>query len=297
MKLDFDSPQVSVFLRRLAWETNIAKKEVSVKMAIDEYVNSTRNDLGLKSYGKRGKSGGADDFIQKRYLDGTIGRISGFLELKNKRWKSEWRLLYLPSHGIVRQLSSELVVEDVSKSTDLYSTFSMSSRDPAIPTLSAYVADKTSFEFLQIGCKGKRGVYFLGHKDKGKSGVIYIGKTDEFEIRLNEHIKTKEPSWAVFLSLEEHSEFFTLDSLAASEGLLNYFWNEIIYISTEKRGSDRKPVFPFLQQAILFMEGVSACIIWFARENKITLPFKKWRGQPNWKESYLGKSENVLKKS
>lgn len=66
--LDYENPQIALFLRRLAWEQHIAEKPISVKDAVD-YVQGCRLELGLRKYQDRSTSGGADDFIQKRFKE------------------------------------------------------------------------------------------------------------------------------------------------------------------------------------------------------------------------------------
>jgi hypothetical protein len=265
--LSYESPQVAVFLRRLAWESFVAHKAVSVSDAITKYVRSARLDLGLRQYLERSNSGGADDFLQKRYREGSIRSNDGILELTERAWSNEWRLLFLPSHGIIRQLSIEPVCIETSQNPANFRSFSVSLRDPAIPTLDIFVGQGTA---LSKACAKRRGIYFLGF-DSG----MYIGKTDEFETRWDHHQRSQ-PAWAVFVSLKEHADFFTLDSLAASEGMLISLWNETNVVLNRNRGSDRKPAFPYLQQSILFIEGASAFLIWLARNNvhSVRLPFK-----------------------
>lgn len=279
-QLSYDSPQVAVFLRRLAWESFVAKRDVTVNDAITNYIRSVRLDLGLNQYGNRRSSGGADDFLQKRYSEGFIRSNGGTLELTERSWSNEWRLLYLPSHGIVRQLAVEPVCVETSQNPSIFKSFSISMRDPAIPTLDVYVGQGSA---LSKACAKKRGVYFLG-----LGGGMYIGKTDEFETRWKHH-QSRQPVWAVFVSIREHSDFFTLDSLAASEGMLISLWNETNVVLNRNRGSDRKPAFPYLQQSILFIQGASASLIWLARNDihSVSLPFKRWRGQSGWRQNYM----------
>jgi len=280
-RLSFKSPLVSVFLRRLAWEEYLAKKSISVKDAISEYVQAARRELGLEQYGDRSTSGGADAFLQKQYAE-NISKIDGQLKLTDQKWKDEWRLLYLPPHNVIRELSVDPVIEEIPNSEGVHH-FRINLRNPAIPTLDLYTG---AVKALANACPGRRGIYFLG-SDAG----LYVGKTDEFETRSRFHIE-KNSKWSVFFSIAEQNDLFTLDSLGASEGLLISFWNEITTVTNGNRGCDRRPAFVYLQQAILFAEGAAASLLWLARNHheEIVLPFKGWSGQSGWADRYLGHS-------
>jgi hypothetical protein len=277
--LSYKDPQIALFLRRLAWEQHIAGKSISVKNAVSEYVQAARFELGLRKYQNRSTSGGADNFVQQRYSQ-DIHKKNGELKLTKKSWATEWRLLYLPSHGSVRYLSGDPVIEDKSPNLSAHKHFSVSLRNGAIPPLDVFIGKGSE---LKKVCARKRGVYFLGSEDG-----LYIGKTDEFETRWRSH-GDKPSAWAAFVSLSEGADFFTLDSLGAAEGLLISFWNEVAVIVNGNRGNDRKPIFPYLQPALLFVEGVSAAILWMARNQPslVSIPFKKWRGQPDWPNCYI----------
>lgn len=277
--LSYQSPHVAVFLRQLAWEEYVAGKIIAVKDAVEDYAQEARTELGLKKYGVRDKSGGADDFLQKRY-DTDICRENGKLILCDKRWEKEWRLLYLPTHGLIRHLSIDPIVKDKSLAASTIMQLQLSLRNPAIPNLEIFIGQATA---VAKACAKTRGVYFLG-----ANAGMYIGKTDEFETRERFH-GAKKSKWAVFISLAEYADFYTLDSLAASEGLLISFWNEIAKVMNDNRGNDRRPALPYLQQAILFIEGASAALLWLAREypTSVSIPFKKWSGQADRPQCYL----------
>ncbi|MGB7291643.1 MAG: hypothetical protein WBD99_05685 [Thermodesulfobacteriota bacterium] len=277
--LSFKNPQIALFLRRLAWEQYIAEKPISVKDVVSEYVQTARLELGLKKYQERSTSGGADNFVQQRYGQ-DIQKEKDKLKLIDKGWAAEWRLLYLPSHGSVRYLSADPVIKEKSPSSSTYQRLLVSLRNGAIPTLDVFVGRGN--ELAKV-CAKKRGVYFLGAM-KG----LYIGKTDEFETRWRFH-GSKQSAWAVFITLAKNADFFTLDSLSAAEGLLISFWNEVCIMLNDNRGNDREPAFPYLQQALLFVEGASAAILWLARNRPtlIMLPFRNWSGMSDWPESYI----------
>ncbi len=49
---------------------------------------------------------------------------------------------------------------------------------------------------------------------------MYVGKTDEFDVRLPQHVRNKNPLWWVFVTPEESPQMFTQDALSAAEALL-----------------------------------------------------------------------------
>jgi hypothetical protein len=280
----YPSPVTAVFLRILAWELYIAKKKLRVQDVITEHVQTARMELGLAPHTAAG--GAAHDFIQKlrQPPKPLLSAKNSAPAPKEDFWVSEWRLLYLPSHRIVRHLSVAPVITAIppASPTQTHRALLLTLRDPAIPTLRIMLG-----QHLPQGkpFASRRGLYFLRLPDS-----IYIGKSDEFDVRLSQHQK-KNPLWWMFVSLEAHDTMFTLDALAAAESLLISFWNETSRVANSNRGSDQQPAFIFLQQAVLFSMAASAALLWLLREEspgfpEWSLPFKKWSGT-GWPSCYL----------
>lgn len=294
LTLSDSNPLRAVFLRRLAWECYVAKKKLPVKAVVEDHVQAARKDLGLAPHGDRSHNGAADAFIQKLREDGLLSEKYSPPEPKNPGWEREWRVLYLPPHQLVRQLSVDPVFDDPKGQNPTgrsYKEILVTLRDPAIPKLRVFVGPGTT-----VGTAGRnrRGVYFL-REDKG----LYIGKSDEIDVRLKGHQRTRNPAWCAFLAIEEDDRTFTLDALEAAEALLISFWNEIAVVTNDKRGSDRKPAFLYLQQAILLAEGASATLLWLVHnqatlgltsimdaDQSLDIPFKKC-GLRTWPECYM----------
>ena len=302
MRLTYIDPVAAVLLRRLAWECYVAKKPITVKDAVTRYVQLARAELGLQRYQPRDQSGGADAFIQELRHDNLLSPThSGNLEPNEPEWADEWRLLYLPPHDLVRQLSLDPVLVPSASSTSPTSlTLTLTLRNPAVPSLDIYVGvGKAGSSFSD-----QRGLYFLG-----RSTGIYIGSTSEFGVRSRQHADLAEFAWYVFMSpakgigltkpnsssANERASLVTLDALLAAEGMLISFWNEVCIVLNDKRGSDRKPEPMYLQQAVTLVMGVSAAFIWLLREGKahgLSLPvqldaiFKPSR-RTGWPECYL----------
>lgn len=279
LPLSYDNPVTSVFLRILSWELYVAKRDLKVQDVVTEQVQIARNELGLEAL----EGGATHDFIQK------MRKGSAHLSPKNTppaptepAWKTEWRLLYLPSHSFVRQISENPVVTVLSQPQN-HSEFQVTLRHPALPTLRIFVGAEDPKGNTFGKC---RGVYFLRMADS-----LYIGKSDEFDIRLSQQIKNKHPLWWCFLSPEGSEQTFTQDALGAAESLLISFWNETSLINNQKRGGDQMPAFAYLQQAILLVEAASATLLWLIREKQDlglpnwNIPFKNWKGI-NWPECY-----------
>lgn len=201
-------------------------------------------------------------------------------------WQTAWRLLYLPPHNLVRQLSDRPVFTTAAptSSPQTHTELFLTLRNPAVPTLRVFVGttQPKSGTFNQ-----RRGLYFLR-----LAASIYVGKTDEFDVRLSQHIRNRRPLWWVFVTPEESSQMFTQDALSAAEALLISFWNEVSVLGNGQRGTDQKPAFAYLQQAILLVEAASATLLWLMRDQQElglpqwNIPFKAWRGK-NWPQCYL----------
>ncbi len=297
LPLSYANPTVSVFVRRLAWERYVAQKDVTVKNAVTDYLQAARRELGIQEHGDRRTSGAADDLIQKLRSQNILSRGSPVLPVEpdwNDRKKS-WRLLYLPPHDRVRQLSVDpVVVKTPSTSSQTCHSYLITLRDPAVFRLRVFVGPGTT---VGNECAGQRGIYFLRSDED-----LYVGRTDELEIRLPQHLTRKVLKWCVFLTLEETEHTFSLDALAAAEALLISFWNETSVLGNINRGTDREPAFLYLQQAVLLAEGASAALLWLARNNtnndlrflavlsskgtSSVIPFKPWRGR-GWPDCYL----------
>ena len=307
MRFTYDDPVTAVLLRLLAWECYVAKKSLTVKEAVTHYVQLARADLGLEPYRPRSVSGGADAFIQGLRRNKLLPPIhSGRVEPHEPGWKDEWRLLYLPPHEVVRQLSIEPVLVEPPSATLArainFVHFTLTLRNPAVPSLDIYVGkDKTGSAF-----PARRGLYFIGRSDG-----LYIGATSEFGVRSRQHTNMRSlgnvgaSAWYVFMSpvastSSSESETFstddgsvTLDALLAAEGMLISFWNEVSTVLNDKRGSDRKPETIYLQQAVLLEMGVSAAFIWLVREGpSLGLPIYpdahfKPSNKKGWPKCYL----------
>jgi hypothetical protein len=280
--LSYENPVTAVFLRTLAWELYVAEKKVRVRDA-ETQLQAARKELGLAPL----KGGAVRDFIQKLRLP-PKPLLSGKNEPPfpmEAKWKKEWRLLYLPPHSLVRQLSDRPVCKSISPivGEQSHTQLLLTLRDPTVPTLRVFAGTSQpgSGTFNQL-----RGLYFLR-----LNNGLYVGKTDEFDVRLPQHFKNKHPVWWVFVALEEDPYMFTLDALAAAEALLISFWNETSLLSNSQRGSDQRPAFAYLQQAILLVEAASATLIWLSREcqglglPQLDIPFKLWSGR-GWPGCY-----------
>lgn len=277
LPLSYDSPLEAVFLRILAWELYVAKEKLTVNNVTKEQVQAARNELGLAPLQNSG--GAADDFIQRlrKPPKPTLSPSNTPPRPVEQGWSAEWRLLYLPPHNLVRQLSSKPVWEPSVPASPSpnppYSRFKVTLRDPAVPTLDVFVGTQIPPNRI---FHGHRGLYFLRLANQ-----LYVGKTDEFDVRLSQHQK-KFPHWWVFVSPEQSAQTFTLDALAAAESLLISFWNEVSRVENQNRGSDQKPAFIYLQQGILLVEAASAVLLWLMREKKDlnlpswSIPFKPW---------------------
>jgi hypothetical protein len=288
LTLSYDNPVTAVFLRILAWELYVAIEQLRVQDVVTQQVQTARRELGLAPL----EGGAAHDFIQKLRL-----MPEPLLSAKNtppaplqKKWQTEWRLLYLPTHNVVRQLSKSPIftVVQPSAGTHNYKELLLTLRNPTLPSLRVFVG----VEQPKVGTfKQQRGLYFLGRQVSPRKTKLYLGKTDEFDVRLPQHIKNKAPTWWVFITPEDDAQTFTLDALAAAEALLISFWNETSLLDNGQRGSDQKPAFMYLQQAILLVEAASATLLWLIREQlkldlpQLTKPFKAWGGK-GWPDCY-----------
>lgn len=282
LSLSYDNPVSAVFLRGLAWELYVAKEKLTVQDGTGQ-VQAARKEIGLAPL----EGGAAHDFIQKL----RVGP-KPFLSPKNtppqpveQDWPSAWRLLYLPPHNFVRQLSNKPVcaVAPANTPSTPHFEFLVTLRNPAVPTLHVFVGDQLP-NSRKFGTH--RGLYFLRLPDS-----LYVGKTDEFDVRLSQH-QRRNPLWWVFVSPEQSVQTFTQDALGAAEALLISFWNEVSIVSNQKRGTDQKPVFTYLQQGVLLVEAASAVLLWLIRERndlglpEWSIPFKPWRGR-NWPACYM----------
>ena len=283
LSLSYTNPVTAVFLRTLAWELYVAGKHLTVQDVVSGEVQSARKELGLKLL----EGGAAHDFIQKLRLG-----PKPLLSPKNtppkpleQIWPHAWRLLYLPPHSLVRQLSEKPVYTNVSPilGTPSHFEFLVTLRNPALPKMHVFVGA----ELPSSNTFGKhRGLYFLRLTDS-----LYVGKTDEFDVRLFQH-QGKTPLWWVFVSPEQGSQTFTKDALDAAEALLISFWNEVSILDNKTRGGDQEPEFTYLQQAVLMIEAVSGVLLWLMRDKQSlglpswTIPFKQWRGN-GWPGCYL----------
>lgn len=288
LSLSYDNPVSAVFLRGLAWELYVAKENLTVQDGTGQ-VQAARKEIGLAPL----KGGAAHDFIQKL----RVGP-KPFLSPKKtppqpveQAWPSAWRLLYLPPHNFVRQLSDKPIcaVAPATTPPTTHFEFLVTLRNPAVPTLHVFVGEQLP-NSRTFGTH--RGLYFLRSAEQ-----LYLGKTDEFDVRLSHHIKNHQKHndpvlWWVFVSPEQSVQIFTQDALGAAEALLISFWNEVSIVSNQNRGTDQKPAFTYLQQGVLLVEAASAVLLWLIRErndlglHRWSIPFKPWRGR-NWPDCYI----------
>ncbi len=189
-------------------------------------------------------------------------------------------------HSSVRCLSLNPIVFEESKSK-----YKIVLRNPALPVLDVFLGkEKERPRDIDEILLNQRGVYFLRLKDS-----LYIGKSDEFSIRFLDHIRRRRFLWWCFISPKNVEQTFTIDALNAAESILISFWNEICKVGCGTRGSDRKPSFTFLQEAVLLTEAASAAFLWLIK-NRLDLgsiPFKKIQGLKSWPECYKRKLFSV----
>jgi hypothetical protein len=292
--LVYDDPLKATLLRRLAWETYIAKPEhlLRVKDVTGDLVTLAREELGFS----RVTRGPSSDLFREMLKEKLIIK-KPMLKPAEAQWENAWRLLNLPSHSFVRQLSDRPIVIKKEKNADGHLEFILALRNPALPRLHVFTGTKKP--------KGKvfgarRGIYFLRLPNS-----LYVGKSDEFDVRFGQHLagkKRETKSW-VFITpqIELNDKTFTLDALGAAESLLISFWNEVCVLENGKGGADQEPGFAYLQQAILFVVAASAALIWLMREpeesadkgrhdswnNLFKKPSAKNIGGKPWPECYL----------
>jgi len=287
MPLTYDDALVGVFLRKLAWEINVAGGKPSVDDIVKNYVQSAREDLGLKKTTK----GAPHAFIHA--LRKLNPPLLDKIQPHEDGWKKEWRLQYLPSHRIVRTLSANPVYQTIvsncpsKKDPKGVFQFSVSLRSPALPKLLVTVGNSRP-ESNELQGLYFQGLYFLREEES-----LYVGQTDEFQTRWNDHVyhAGKKVKWWVFIAPEEKNDDF--NGLDAAESLLISLWTEICVTTNKKRGKDKQPSAFRLQQAILFVEAASAAFLWLLREKKaeikfdsFELPFKECKAR-HWHECYL----------
>ena len=273
MKLIYKNPVKAVLLRNLAWEINIAGNRPKEKEVSELLIQTARQELGLPEL----KGGATHDMIQKmRKGKKPLLTPKGTQpEPVEPEWRTDWRLLYLPSHNSVRRHSQNPVVLEQSESEYLITL-----RNPALPILNVFIGKPGN----EPKVADQRGIYFLVLHDN-----LYIGETNEFFTRKRIHKSNKKILWWCFISPQSVEQTFTLDTLLAAESLLFSFWNEICKMNNAKRGSDKRPAFSYLQEAVLFTEAVSSVFLWLIK-NRIGLnqvPFKKVKGLKGWPECYL----------
>jgi hypothetical protein len=108
LPLSYDNAVTAVFLRILAWELYVAERPLKVQDVVTDQVQRARLELGLD----RLNGGAAHDFIQKlRVGKPLLSPKNTPPAPKEPEWETEWRLLYLPSHSLVRQFSKHPVSE------------------------------------------------------------------------------------------------------------------------------------------------------------------------------------------
>ena len=257
--LEFDDPLDAVFLRIMAWEIYIAKKNFRAKDITGELLQFVRQELGLPL-----TTGGApQQFINDLRTANLIETNDHEIFPTNANiWEAEWRLLYCPSHGATRHLSQMPIVSIDNKQQKGHVSFLITLRDSALSSIKVFIGTDRPTG-LNSPIMKSRGIYVLGLENNGSENEIYIGKTTEFGVRSHDHFKSKNIKWWIFFSPEEIS--LSKDALDAAESLMISYWSEISYVRNKNRGSDQKPELIYLQQANLFVKSCSAIYIWLAR--------------------------------
>ncbi|MDH5718715.1 MAG: GIY-YIG nuclease family protein [Spirochaetia bacterium] len=287
MNLTYDRPDIGVFLRNLAYEVFIAKnKELKVKDLTQNFIQNSRIELGLKET----KGGYAQTIINKLRQDDLISPSGTNPKPKEKEWEKEWRLLYLPPHNLVRELSFDPIIIEESKENNLHK-FEIQLRNPGIPKFNVYIGmerpDKQNKD-IEEG----RGLYYLG---KNNNEAIYIGQTSEFYTRTDDHFKKGVNWWILLVPQADKYYYLDKNTLDTSESLLISLWNEISNVTNQSRGSDTLPPFIYLQQAINITIGCSSIYLYLFRNKDklnslsnitINIPFKKWSGT-DWPSCYI----------
>lgn len=278
----YESPLDAVIMRTLAWENYIAKRKPRVKEISEELIQAARFELGKKT----SEAHSARQYLQTlREGEGNKGYID-----KNDLpigWENEWRLLYLPPHTMVRQMSyNPITFSEPEKLTGTHEPFDIVLRNSAFPRLRVHIGNKEKLEYEVVG---QRGLYMLRVSDG-----MYIGKTDEFDIRVRQHTQNKNPDFWIFVSFGENSKDYTIDTLNATESFLISLWNEIAYVTNDNRGGEREPAFIYRQQATLLSAAISAIWLWALTRlkspegyNNWSIPFKKRSGLADWPECYV----------
>ena len=108
MNLSYNKPLEAVFLRNLAYELYIARKNLTVTYITENLVQNSRFELGLDEL----KGGAAQQFINdlRNRSRPLLSPARKKPEPTEKEWLKEWRLLYLPPHRIVRDLSKDPII-------------------------------------------------------------------------------------------------------------------------------------------------------------------------------------------
>jgi hypothetical protein len=289
LSLTYDDPLAAVFLRVLQWERSVRPEgPPSVTELVGNQVQTARQELGLAKTVK----GAPHAFLARlRHAKKPLLTTGSPPRPTETEWTSakNWRVLCVPPHSAVRQLSDRPIYCQKESDNQLCKQFRVVLRNRAIPELNLYVGNGRPMGSFE----GRRGLYFLRVPEG-----FYLGQTDEFHIRMIEH-KKKQPHWWVFVSPESYEQTVTRDTLQAAEALLISYWNEVSTVTNNQRGGDKKPAFAFLQQAVLLVESASAVMVWLMREKTslkkdlagLTLtdwniPFKKCRGW-HWPKCYL----------
>jgi hypothetical protein len=219
LHLTYKDPLVAIFMRRLAWETLVAKPNppLAAEYVQTQILHEARMDLGFQtSYG-----GARNEFLDslRSFHPPLITKKRTPPETNEPKWKGEdaWRLLRLPSHFFVRQLSENPTItvpkEFIERKNPHFQELTVTLRNPALPQLRVFLGSKKpkGNPFGQ-----RRGIYILRLPTK-----LYIGKSDEFDVRLGGHLNganRKTNRW-IFISSEKSDKTFTLDALAAAEAL------------------------------------------------------------------------------
>lgn len=301
--LEYEDPLEAVFLRTLAWEIYKAKRpNIPIKEQAEQLVQFARSDLGLQ----KTKGGAPHAFIQSLRREPTRFLAAGRSEPYEAAWRDRakaWRLLNLPSHRIVRMLSHDPISVDLPATKKGFHQFSVSLRGAATPRLLVTVGKERPTGDVLV--HARKGLYFLREHGPAKHQreALYVGKSDEFEIRWTGHDRHRRLDWWVFVAPvgpdtvetvvpDPDNSHVSSDTLAAAEALLISFWKEICHTTNRNRGTDKEPVFEYLQPAILLVEAASAVMLWLIRERRAfgfdawNLPFKKC-GAHGWPACYL----------
>lgn len=294
LKCSDPNPFNAVLARNIVTYLSRYNKTGKTKKEIYEFVlPRTLRELGLKDdiVIDPNKSGNIppkfDSFFSKK--EKKKSRFPLIINDKNIRGKDDpkyklypygwddWRIKYVPTHDSVRRMTNDydfIIKNKIQHNKNKIWQIELSHYNSLFPDITVYIGKGTispkeliSEKKTKNSFNEKKGLYFIKHNNSKEN--LYVGETDEFYTRFQDHKKNKNILWWVFLALDDEvSKSYSFDALHAAEALLISFWNEISYISNEKRGFDKEPNFLYLQQGIALVHACSSLFIWLIRRNK-----------------------------